>query len=77
MHVLGGQLGTDSETFSSEILPAPLWWIPNDQKWCVGNDIYSRSVFIGGTFAAIGDILSDPLLEAYLVSPNQPLDTED
>lgn len=28
-------------------------------------------------FAAIGDILSDPLLEAYLVSPRQPLDTED
>lgn len=77
MHVLGGPRGTDSETFSSETFPAPLWWIPNDQKSCVGNDIYSRSVFIGGTFAAIGDILSDPLLEAYLVSPRQPLDTED
>lgn len=53
MHVLGGPRGTDSETFSSETFPAPLWWIPNDQKSCVGNDIYSRSVFIGGTFAAI------------------------
>lgn len=65
MHVLSGSLKTDAKTHSSATLPAPLWWIPNDQKWCVGNDIYSRSVFFGGTFAAIGDILGDSLLEAY------------
>lgn len=75
MHVLGGSLKTDPSALTS--IAVPLWWIPNDHKWCVGNDIYSRSVFIGGSFAAIGEILSDPLLEAYSVSPRQLLDTED
>ncbi|WP_024821116.1 hypothetical protein [Arthrobacter sp. 31Y] len=75
MHVLRGSLNADPAAVSSRA--EPLWWIPNDRKWCVGNDIYARSVFVGGSFAAIGEVLSDPLLEAYTVSPRQLLDTED
>ena len=28
------------------------WW-PRDGAWAVGNDIYARSVFVGGSVAAI------------------------
>ncbi|WP_146078076.1 hypothetical protein [Subtercola sp. Z020] len=55
----------------------PLRWLPRDRAWSVGNDIYGRSVFVGGTDAAISELLEHPDLEAYVVSPETPVMPED
>ncbi len=52
-------------------------WIPDDGAWFVRNDIYARSVFVGGSFAAVAAVLSAPGLEAYLVRPRQTVVPED
>ena len=78
MYILGGRVidATESiETFPSQRLP--IWWIPRDGAWSVGNDIYGRSVFVGGSAEAISDILTDPQLEAYSVDGGQRLADED
>jgi hypothetical protein len=55
----------------------PMRWLPHDRAWSVGNDIYGRSVFVGGTNGAITQLLRHPDLEAYVVSPQTPVMPED
>lgn len=55
----------------------PLRWWPADHAWCVGNDIYTRSVFIGGSANTIQAILNDQELEAYELNPNMEARVED
>lgn len=55
----------------------PLRWWPADHAWCVGNDIYARSVFVGGSTDTIQAILNDQELEAYEVGPNTGVGVED
>ncbi|MDQ4502352.1 hypothetical protein [Sinomonas sp. ASV322] len=43
------------------------WW-PEDHAWCVGADIYSRSVLVGGSAKCIDTILSNAEVEAYRVN---------
>jgi hypothetical protein len=81
MHILSGRV-TDA-TQSIETVPSghplgrsPMWWIPGDGAWCVGNDIYGRSVFVGGTAEAVSAIVADPLLEAYVANADQTLANE-
>jgi len=51
----------------------PNWWWPAGQEWCVGNDIYARSVFVGGGQECIDAILAEPGLEAIPISPYSPV----
>jgi hypothetical protein len=58
-----------------ERIPLRRW--PSDHSWCIGNDIYARSVFVGATQTVIDMILTDPALEAYPVTPDMPVHAED
>lgn len=78
MYILGGTVHDATDSIVQP--PArrlPLWWIPADRAWCVGNDLYGRSVFIGGDAATIAEILADDGLEAYVASRTQPVPAED
>lgn len=78
MHILKGQVEDATESIQSLPTPRlPMWWIPQDGAWCVGNDIYGRSVFVGASAEAISAIVNDPQLEAYLAEESQPLVAED
>lgn len=73
--VLAGASSIEPGPFPFERLP--LRWWPADHAWCVGNDIYARSVFVGGSADTIQAILNDQGLEAYEVSPNTEVGAED
>ena len=47
------------------------WW-PENRRWCVGNEIYTRSVFVGGSNECIAAVLAHPDLEAYPAAPDSP-----
>ncbi|CAN5178299.1 hypothetical protein BH09ACT6_BH09ACT6_12100 [soil metagenome] len=51
-------------------------WMPADGARCVGNDIYARSVFVGGTASAVATIVEHPELEAYEVLPETTVAAE-
>jgi hypothetical protein len=81
MHILSGR--TVDATESIEAVPmgrpsgrSPMWWIPSDGAWCVGNDIYGRSVFVGGSAETIAAVVADPELEAYVADADQLLGNE-
>ncbi|MCU1403311.1 MAG: hypothetical protein JWM70_1635 [Microbacteriaceae bacterium] len=81
MYILSGRVADATE--SIETVPSghplgrsPMWWIPSDGAWCVGNDIYGRSVFVGGTAETVSAIVADPLLEAYAAAADQTLANE-
>jgi hypothetical protein len=81
MHILSGRVTDAAE--SIETVPSgrpsgrsPMWWIPGDGAWCVGNDIYGRSVFVGGSAETVSAIVTDPQLEAYVADANQLLADE-
>jgi hypothetical protein len=77
MHILGGRLTDASESIETPpFRRSPMWWIPSDGAWCVGNDIYGRSVFVGGSAETIAAVVADPRLEAYVADANQPLANE-
>lgn len=78
LHVLRGPLELALESIEDH--PAgrlPLNWLPLDGAWCVTNDVYARSVFIGGSASLIGEVLGDPDLEAYLIRPDHTFVPED
>lgn len=45
----------------------PMYWWPDDLSWCIGQDIYARSLILGCDDATAGKVLADPGLEAYLI----------
>ncbi|MCA4135563.1 hypothetical protein [Arthrobacter sp. M4] len=78
LHVFRGPLELALE--SVEDHPSgrlPVNWLPLDGAWCVANDIYARSVFLGGSVALIAEVLSDPELEAHSIRPNHMFVPED
>jgi hypothetical protein len=77
MHVLHGSIDDYSAAALAGLGGAPLWWLPADGAWAVGNDIYARSVYVGGSAACIEDILEHPGLESYPVAPVQKVASED
>jgi hypothetical protein len=78
MHILTGRVTDATESVVAEPFQRlPIWWIPRDGAWCVGNDIYGRSVFVGGSAETISAIVTDPQLEAYAVDENQRVVNED
>lgn len=52
------------------------WWL-DDLQWCVGQDIYARSLIVGTDLATAGRILSAPDLDAYVVRESDSVLPED
>ena len=55
----------------------PMYWWPDDLHWCIGQDIYARSLIIGCDIATAGRILADPELDAYLIRETDTVLLED
>ena len=47
---------------------ANLWW-PDDRSWFVSTEIDFKWTYVGGSRECIAQLLSDPLLEVFLVTP--------
>ncbi|GAB3569868.1 hypothetical protein GCM10027405_33780 [Arthrobacter alkaliphilus] len=77
MHVRNGSIELALKPIDFPPTRLAMNWIPDDAAWFVGNDIYARSVFVGGSVAAVAAVLSAPGLEAYLVRPGQTVVPED
>lgn len=77
MHVLQGTLQDGTESIEESFQRLPMWWLPADRAWCLGNDMYGRSVYMGGTSKAIAAVLHDPVLEAYAAAPTLTLAVEE
>ncbi len=77
MHVRHGPLTSALEPIDADASTIAVNWLPADGSWFIGNDIYARSVYIGGSTAAIGAILGDPNIEAYWVRPGHTVNSED
>lgn len=69
LFLLNGSLQDACEPFIENDGRLPNWWWPATQEWCVGNDIYARSSFVGGSQECIDAVLSQPELEALPISP--------
>lgn len=77
MFVLAGPLREAVSAAAAVPNGAPLWWAAADGSWCLGNDIYARSVYLGGTAACVQDLLNDTRIESYPVSSDQIVVPED
>lgn len=78
MHALQGTVDDATETVEDDgSSRLPLWWLPADHAWSVGNDLYGRSVYIGGGEDTIRALLASPTLEALPVAPDQLVGQED
>ncbi len=69
LFLLNGDLQDACAPFIDDDGRLPNWWWPAAQEWCVANDIYARSVFVGGSQECIDAVLSCPDLEALPISP--------
>lgn len=77
MHVLHGSLRDVGPSVAARESEMPLWWIPEDGSWAVGNDIYARSVYVGGTASCIDEILHDHRVEGVPVAASDIVVAED
>jgi hypothetical protein len=55
----------------------PMYWWPDDLHWCIGQDIYARSLIIGCDLVTAGKILADPELDAFLIPETDTVTAED
>lgn len=55
----------------------PMYWWPDDLSWCIGQDIYARSLIIGCDLATARKVLSDPELDAYFIQETDSVAPED
>ena len=55
----------------------PMYGWPDDLHWCIGQDIYARSLVIGCDLATAGRILADPDLDAFLIRETDTVTPED
>ena len=51
---------------------ASLWW-PADRAWCVVTDLDLMSTYVGGSAAAVADVLAAAGIEAYPAAPDDPV----
>jgi len=78
MHVLAGALDDAPESPTEDSRHcSPLWWIAADGSWCVGNDLYGRSVYVGGDLALVQAIMRSGAVESVVVDPRQTVYPED
>ncbi|MGG7464577.1 hypothetical protein [Plantibacter sp. YIM 135347] len=71
---MAGDIGDASSTLAGR--RALRWWVA-DASWAVGNDVYARSVYVGGTNELIRDLLAHPDLEALRVDSSAAARAED
>lgn len=50
----------------------PDYWWPDDRAWCVCTDTHFDWAYIAGSAACIDEVLSVPVLDAYLTKPENP-----
>lgn len=55
----------------------PMYWWPDDLRWCRGQDIYARSLIVGCDLTTAGKLLRHPDLDAYLVRETDTVTPED
>jgi hypothetical protein len=77
MHIRRGGLHVSLEPIDFPPNRLAMNWLPDDGAWFVGNDVYARSVIVGGSISAIGAVLREPKLETYLVRPGYIVVPED
>ncbi len=76
--VLRGALSAIAELVQYE--GPDMWWTqspslfwPADRSWCVATEIDFDSTLVGGSDAAIADVLSHPKLEAWALDGHESL----
>jgi hypothetical protein len=77
LHWLRGSLADMGPSMAARESELPLWWIPEDCSWSVGNDIYARSVYVGGSASCIDDVLHESRLESVPVPASHMVAAED
>lgn len=77
MYVLHGVLEDALKPIDSPANRIAMNWLPEDASWFVGNDIYARSVFIGGSVEAVVSLLGEASLEAYMLPKSYTIVPED
>ena len=78
MLVFSGDLDDGSESVEGTSRSrTPLWWVPADGAWLVGNDIYGMNVYVAGTEDAIAQIFADETIEAYRATPSMGIIAEE
>ena len=50
-----------------------MWW-PADRAWFIATEVDGFSSYVGGSQAAIDDVLAAPALEAIAVTARTPMD---
>lgn len=56
-----------------EHLPHDLnYWWPEDRAWCLCTDTDLNHAYLAGSTACIDEVLSVPVLDAYLTKPENP-----
>lgn len=55
----------------------PMYWWPDDLSWCVGQDVFARSLLVGCDLPTALAILANPQLDAYRVRNDQQALVED
>jgi hypothetical protein len=55
----------------------PMYWWPKDLRWCVGQDLYARSLIVGCDLATAGGILAASDLDSYLIRESDMVTSED
>lgn len=55
----------------------PMYWWPEDLRWCVGQDLYARSLIVACDLPTAGRILAAPDLDSYLIRETDMVRLED
>ncbi|MGN5732154.1 hypothetical protein [Arthrobacter psychrochitiniphilus] len=55
----------------------PLYWWPQDRAWCMGQDIYARSVLLGVSGPCLKDLFAHPDLDIFSVRLSDAVYPED
>jgi hypothetical protein len=55
----------------------PLYWWPKNLQWCVGQDVYARSLIVGCDLPTAGRILAASDLDSHLIRETHAVPSED
>ncbi|WP_146067339.1 hypothetical protein [Arthrobacter sp. SX1312] len=55
----------------------PTYWWPGDLQWCVGQDLYARSLIVGCDLPTAGRILAAEDLDSHLIRESDMVPSED
>ena len=71
LHLFSAPVDAAEDSFCDieDYQSANLWW-PDDKAWCVATEIDFMTTYVGGSLAAIEDILACKDLETYRAEPS-------